>query len=157
MAKKIVTLKITMKQYSESLQPKGETYVRELALEDSFEVMTEGTVYTKSGATYIAYDESEKAGLEDNRTLVKVEDKSMSIKRFGSEKAPMMNIMLEEGIKTVTRYKIPMATFDMEVYTHKLTKELDEDGFGEIYADYNIKLDTLMNRRNKLTIEVLPS
>lgn len=157
MAKKIVTLRIINKQYSESLQPRGETYVRELKLEDSFEVMTEGTLYTKNGATYITYDESEKAGLEDNRTMIKVEDSTMSIRRFGSERAQAMNIQLEEGVRNITRYKIPMAVFDLEVYTNSLGNSLDEEGYGEIHADYNIKLETLMNRRNKLTIEVLRS
>lgn len=157
MAKKTVTLKIINKQYSESLQPKGETFVRELKLEDSFEVMTEGTLYTKGGATYITYDESEKAGLEDNRTMIKVEDRIMSIRRFGSERAQAMNIQLEEGIRSITRYKIPMAVMDLEVYTNHLAHNLDENGYGEIQADYNIRLETLMNRRNKLTIEVLPS
>ena len=57
--KKSVNLKITSTQYIENLKPSGEAFRRELELEDSMEILTEGTVYSRNNATYITYDEAE--------------------------------------------------------------------------------------------------
>ena len=46
--------------------------MRELELEDSIEIQTEGTLYSKNNAVYIIYDESEEAGLMDLRTMLKL-------------------------------------------------------------------------------------
>ena len=70
--KKNVSLKITSSQYVENLKPSGEAFVRELELEDSIEIQTEGTLYSKNNAVYIIYDESEEAGLMDLRTMLKL-------------------------------------------------------------------------------------
>ena len=72
--KKNVNLRITSTQYSENLRPSGEAFLRELEKEDSVEIVTEGTLYSKNNATYISYGESEESGLEDIRTLVKLKD-----------------------------------------------------------------------------------
>jgi len=61
--KKNVNLKITSTQYVENLRPSGEAFLRELEKEDSLEIYTEGTMYSKNDATYISYEESEEAGL----------------------------------------------------------------------------------------------
>ena len=76
--KKQVNLKITSKQYVENLKPSGEAFLRELEMEDSLEIMTEGTLYSKNNARYISYDESTDAGLEDTHTLVKLDGKSVN-------------------------------------------------------------------------------
>ncbi len=157
--KKQVNLKITSKQYVENLKPSGEAFLRELEMEDSLEIMTEGTLYSKNNARYISYDESTDAGLEDTHTLVKLDGKSVRIRRYDSKsKDDSMDMTLEPGVLNITRYQVPqMASLDLEVYTNKLEDTLDEDGYGTISVDYKIKFDRFYSRRNILEIEVMPS
>jgi uncharacterized beta-barrel protein YwiB (DUF1934 family) len=78
--KKSVNLRITSTQYIENLKPSGEAFRRELELEDTMEILTEGTMYSRNNATYITYEEAEALGTEDVRTLVKLEEGSIRIR-----------------------------------------------------------------------------
>lgn len=157
--KKNVELKITSTQYVENLKPSGEAFLRELEKEDSIEIHTEGTLYSKGKAMYISYNESEEAGLENMRTLVKLNEGTLSIRRFDKEdKGLDMDMELRPGIRNITRYKAPMVPFvELELYTNSLDEDLDEEGYGTISVDYRIKLDQIFIRRNILEIEVKPS
>lgn len=156
--KKQVNLKITSTQYVENLRPSGEAFLRELEKEDSLQIMTEGTMYLRNNARYISYEESEQVGLEDSKTLVKLSDGSIRIRRFGGDEDDAMDMTLQPGTLNITRYQVPqLASLDLEVYTNKLEDNLDEDGYGTISVDYKIKFDKYFSRRNVLEIEVMPS
>ena len=157
--KKTVNLKIKSNQYIENLKPSGEAFRRELELEDSMEILTEGTVYSKNNAMYITYEESADSGLEDIRTLFKLEPGSIRIRKYGrDEDEDSMDMTLQPGILNITRYQVPMMTsLNLEVYTNKLEDNLDEDGYGTVSVDYRIKFDKFFSRRNILEIEVMPS
>lgn len=157
--KKSVNLKITSTQYIENLKPSGEAFRRELELEDSMEILTEGTMYSRNNATYITYEESEVTGSEDVRTLFKLEDGTIRIRKYGRDDDDEgMDMMLKPGILNITRYQIPMmSSVNLEVYTNKLEDNLDEEGYGTVSVDYRIKFDKFFSRRNILEIEVKPS
>ncbi len=157
--KKNVNLKITSTQYVENLKPSGEAFLRELEKEDSIEIHTEGTMYSKGKAMYISYEESEKAGLEDMRTLLKLKEGAISIRRFGKDAVNLdMDMELKPGIRNITRYKAPsVPLLELELYTNSLDENLDEEGYGTISVDYRIKFDQMFTRRNILEIEVKPS
>ena len=115
-------------------------------------------MYQKNNARYITYEESEKAGLEDTRTLVKLEQGKIRIRRYGSGEDDGMDMTLEPGILNITRFQMPMLHHvDLEVYTNKLEDNLDEEGYGIVSVDYKIKFDKFFSRRNILKIEVMPS
>lgn len=159
--KKNVSLKIKSSQYIEDLKPSGEAFSRELELEDSIEIQTEGTLYSKNNTTYITYEESEEAGLADIRTMLKLtpgnegKDPTLHIHRYSRDDDDDTNMILQQGVRNITRYKIPkLASLDLEVYTNKLEENLDADGYGKISVDYRIKFDQYYARRNKLEIEV---
>ena len=156
--KKNVNLRITSTQYSENLRPSGEAFLRELEKEDSIEILTEGTMYQKNNARYITYEESEQIGFEDARTLVKLSDDNIRIRRYGKNDDEGMDMTLEPGILNITRYQMPQNLhLDLEVYTNKIDNNLDEDGYGTISVDYKIKFDQFFSRRSILEIEVMPS
>ena len=157
--KKSVNLKITSTQYIENLKPSGEAFRRELELEDSMEILTEGTMYSRNNATYITYEEAEALGTEDIRTLFKLEDGSIRIRKYGRDDDDEgMDMTLKPGMLNITRYQIPMlSAVNLEVYTNKLEDDLNEDGYGKISVDYKIKFDKFFSRRNILEIEVMPS
>lgn len=157
--KKSVNLKIKSTQYIENLKPSGEAFRRELELEDSMEILTEGTLYLRNNAMYITYEELEALGTEDIRTLFKLEDGSIRIRKYiRDEDDEGMDMTLKPGILNITRYQIPMmSSVNLEVYTNNLEENLDEDGYGKISVDYKIKFDRFFSRRNILEIEVMPS
>ena len=157
--KKSVNLRITSSQYIENLKPSGRAFRRELELEDSLEILTEGTVYSRNNATYITYEETEAIGSEDIRTLFKLEDGSIRIRKYArDEDDEGMDMTLKPGILNITRFQIPMmSSVDLEVYTNTLEDNLDEEGYGKISVDYKIKFDRFFSRRNILEIEVMPS
>ena len=157
--KKNVNLRITSTQYVENLKPSGEAFLRELEKEDSLEIYTEGTMYSKNDATYISYEESEAAGLADIRTLVRLDGGSIRIRRYGKDEGEDgMDMTLRPGTLNITRYRVPaMPSLDLEIYTHSLDDRLDEDGYGTVSVDYRIKFDRFYTRRNVLEIEVMPS
>lgn len=157
--KKNVNLKIKSTQYIENLKPSGEAFRRELELEDSMEILTEGTLYSRNNATYIAYEEAEALGMEDIRTLFKLEDGSIRIRKYGKDEDDEgMDMTLTPGMLNITRYQIPMmSSVNLEVYTNKLENDLDEEGYGTVSVDYRIRFDKFFSRRNILEIEVKPS
>ena len=157
--KKSVNLRITSTQYSENLKPSGEAFRRELELEDTMEILTEGTVYSRNNAIYITYEEAEALGTEDVRTLVKLEDGSIRIRKYArDEEDEGMDMTLKPGMLNITRYQVPMMpSVNLEVYTNKLEDNLDEDGYGKVSVDYKIRFDKFFSRRNILEIEVKPS
>ena len=157
--KKSVNLRIASTQYIENLKPSGEAFRRELELEDSMEILTEGTVYSRNNATYITYEEAEALGSEDIRTLFKLEDGTIRIRKYvKDEDEEGMDMTLKPGILNITRYQIPMMhSVNLEVYTNKLEDNLDEEGYGKVSVDYKIKFDKFFSRRNILEIEVMPS
>ena len=157
--KKNVNLKITSTQYIENLKPSGEAFRRELELEDSLEIRTEGTMYSRNNARYITYEDADAEGAEDIRTLFKLEDGTIRIRKYSrDEEEEGMDMTLQPGILNITRFQVPMmATINLEVYTNKLEDNLDEEGFGTVSVDYRIKFDKLFSRRNILEIEVMPS
>ena len=157
--KKSVNLRITSTQYIENLKPSGEAFRRELELEDTMEILTEGTMYSRNNATYITYEEAEALGTEDVRTLVKLEDGSIRIRKYArDEEDEGMDMTLKPGILNITRYQIPMMpSVNLEVYTNKLEDNLDEDGYGKVSVDYKIRFDKFFSRRTILEIEVKPS
>ena len=157
--KKSVNLRITSTQYIENLKPSGEAFRRELELEDTMEILTEGTMYSRNNVTYITYEEAEALGTEDVRTLVKLEDGYIRIRKYArDEEDEGMDMTLKPGILNITRYQIPMMpSVNLEVYTNKLEDNLDEDGYGKVSVDYKIRFDKFFSRRNILEIEVKPS
>ena len=123
------------------------------------DILTEGTMYSRNNARYIAYEEAEALGSEDIRTLFKLEDGSIRIRKYGRDDDDEgMDMTLKPGMLNITRYQIPMMTpVSLEVYTNKLENGLDEDGYGTVSVDYRIKFDKFFSRRNILEIEVKPS
>ena len=123
------------------------------------EILTEGTMYSRNNATYIAYEEAEALGMEDIRTLFKLEDGSIRIRKYGKDEDDEgMDMTLTPGMLNITRYQIPMmSSVNLEVYTNKLENDLDEEGYGTVSVDYRIRFDKFFSRRNILEIEVKPS
>lgn len=156
--KKNVNLRITSNQYIEELKPSGEAFRREMELEDTTEILTEGTVYSRNNAKYIVYKE-DGHGFEDVRTLFKVKDGSLRIRKYARvDDDDTMDMILSPGTLNITKFQLPQSSvLRLEVYTNKLEDGLDEEGYGKVSVDYKIRFDRFFSRRNILEIEVMPS
>lgn len=156
--KKSVNLRITSNQYIEELKPSGEAFRREMELEDTTEIRTEGTIYSRDDATYITYKEDGE-GFEDIRTLFRVKDGSLRIRKYARmDSDGGMDMTLSPGTLNITKYQLPQSSvLKLEVYTNKLEDDLDEEGYGKVSVDYKIRFDRFFSRRNILEIEVMPS
>ena len=156
--KKNVNLRITSNQYIEELKPSGDAFRREMELEDTTEIRTEGTVYSRNNATYITFIE-DGDGYEDVRTLFKIGDGSLRIRKYATvDSDEEMDMTLSPGTLNITKFHLPQSSyFKLEVYTNNLEDNLDEEGYGKVSVDYKIKFDKFFSRRNILEIEVTPS
>lgn len=120
--------------------------------ESTIELTTEGKLYKKENATYLVYEESEISGMEGCTTTVKVIEDQVSMRRFGTANS---EIIFQKGKKYVTHYNTPYGIFDMEVLTRKLACNMTDADKGDIYIEYNISLEGLVESSNKLSIRVM--
>ncbi|AOT70172.1 DUF1934 domain-containing protein [Geosporobacter ferrireducens] len=120
--------------------------------ESTIELTTEGKLYKKENATYLVYEESEISGMEGCTTTVKVIQDQVSMRRFGTANS---EIIFQKGKKYVTHYNTPYGIFDMEVLTRKITCNMTDADKGDIYIEYNISLEGLVESHNKLSIRIM--
>ncbi len=140
---KDITLKITGKQISGN-EP-----------EEKMEFITEGKMYDKNGSKYIMYEESEFSGFPGCKTALKFSDESIRMKRIGQNVGIGMEFIFEEGKRFSSEYKTPYGTFDMEVLTRSIVGELDSEGTGQVYIDYQVSFNGVTEGRNELMIQVM--
>lgn len=148
-----VELKISHKQYSQDLQPKGEGFVRTEELEENMEIMTDAKFYIDGDIKYYIYDESVSTELKDCTTVLIIKKDVISMKRYAKGVIGALDMEFIEGKKHVTRYHTPMGGINLELLTNKVEINVDDEGIGNLLLDYNIKLEGLMSRRNNLYIE----
>ncbi|NLY82419.1 MAG: DUF1934 domain-containing protein [Clostridiales bacterium] len=148
-----VDLVISHKQYSQDLEPKGGSFVRTETLEEDMEVMTEAVFYSDENSLYLVYDESVTTELQDCTTILTLNEGIVHMNRYAKEILGSVDMAFTEGEKHVTRYQTPIGGINLELVTNKVEYEVNDEGEGKITLDYNIKLEGLMSRRNRLIIE----
>ena len=125
-------------------------------MEDELEFVSDGTMYDRSGAKYIIYDESEFSGFPGCKTSLKLKDKALRLKRIGKvAESYGGELVFEEGKRFVSSYNTPYGDLDIEVLTTEVKSELGEDGLGTIRLAYNICLKGLVEGRNTSDIEIM--
>ncbi len=140
---KDITLKITGKQSYED------------ADEDQMEFVTDGRLYVRGNSAYIIYDESEVSGMAGCRTTIRVDDRSVKMKRtglsgFGTE------LYFEKGKRFNSVYDTPYGPMGIEVLTEHVRNRIDmEKGTGSIDVEYQVSMEGLAEGRNKLIIEIM--
>ena len=117
--------------------------------EDIMEFVTEAKIYSRGGALYLVYDESELSGIPGCRTRLKFKDGKLQLKRFG-EDSGMGHELSYNGV-----YETPFGPVEIEILTNELESTLSEEGSGQIDIDYSISLKGLSEGRNKLNITLM--
>ncbi|HHY90053.1 MAG TPA: DUF1934 domain-containing protein [Clostridiales bacterium] len=120
--------------------------------ESVIEMVTEGKFYNKSDAIYLVYKETELSGMEGCVTTVKLADDKIFLKRFG----PMVSEMIfEQGKRYAASYSTPYGELDLEVHTKRATYAISDANKGNIYIEYEIKLEGITESRNRLNIQIM--
>lgn len=117
---------------------------------DKVELITEGNMYKKGDAYYITYKESELTGMDGTTTTVKVQDKKVTILRFGTNNT---QLIFEKGKHHVCCYDTMYGAISVGVWAQNLKIELDDNG-GEIFADYSIDVDNNLVGKNDFHMQV---
>ncbi|MFZ5968829.1 MAG: DUF1934 domain-containing protein [Bacillota bacterium] len=120
--------------------------------ENTIELVTEGKLYEKPNAIYLVYEESEISGLEGCTTTVKVSKDKVYMRRFGVNNS---EIVFEKGKRYVTNYNTPYGDFDMQVVTSNMEYHISDVVKGDIFIEYDISLDGLVESSNKLSIKIM--
>ncbi len=140
---KDITIKITGKQCFDDVE------------EDQMEFITDGRLYEKNGFCYLIYDESEISGLEGLKTTLKFDDKSLKMKRIGTN-GPGTELYFEEGKRFSSVYDTPMGPMEIEVLTRSVKNLMDkESSKGKIDIEYDVSLGGVAEGKNKLIIDVM--
>ncbi|TLS36681.1 DUF1934 domain-containing protein [Pseudalkalibacillus caeni] len=108
---------------------------------------TSGSVFQKSNATYIKYDEHLEAGKVSN--VVKITGTQVTVIRRG---AVSMRQTFEQGKTTESVYQSPFGALQMEAKTTQVSFEWDEQNrSGKLSLDYQLSLQQEQPRHHQMT------
>ncbi len=139
---KDITLRIVGKQFFDDKE------------EEQMEFVTEGKLYFRGGAAYVIYDESGICGMPIGKTMLKVKDKTVKMKRTGGE--ARAELYFEKGKRFSSAYETPFGEMELEVLTNLVESELDaETGSGKIKINYDVSLEGMAEGKNQLTIDIM--
>ena len=123
---------------------------------DIIEFITEGKMRNKGDSIYLQYDEGDISGMAGCRTMLKITDKRIRMKRFGGDVSLDTVIDFERGKRFIGVYDTPYGSIEMEVLTNMITNKIDkENAKGTIDIDYHMNLKGLSGGRNVLNIEIM--
>lgn len=129
---------------------KIDSIIKMIGQEDqNMELMTEGKFYIKEGQYYFMYEESELSGMEGTRTLLKLGQDKVTMRRYGQNDS---ELTFEAGIRYDALYKTPYGHFDMEVVASKVDYQVDEEGNANIELIYEISIKGLGENKTVMKI-----
>ena len=117
--------------------------------DQDMELMTEGKFYIKDEQFYFVYEESELSGMDGTRTMLKLGDERVTMRRFGQNDS---ELTFEAGIRYDALYKTPYGHFDMEVVASKVNYEVDAEGNADIELIYEISIKGLGENKTFMKI-----
>lgn len=122
--------------------------------EEQMEFVTDGRLYFRNGAAYVVYEESGVSGMPSGKTVLKVKDDTVRMRRAGGE--VNAELYFERGKRFSSTYDTPYGSMGVEVLTNLVENGLDvETGSGKISINYDVSLEGLAEGKNQLTIDIL--
>lgn len=112
----------------------------------SIELITEGRLFKKDGIVYIEYEESEISGKEGTKTIISIEDNTVSMERSGTS---FSHMFFEPGKSYINNLITPFGAMQMEIYPTRVKYELNEQG-GRLDLKYQMAIDGRTAGTNEL-------
>lgn len=132
-----VKIKMKMSQYLDN----GE--------EQTVESFYNGKRIEKNGSVYINFLEYDT--VKDSKGTIKISDDEVVILKSGEI---ISNMRFKEDKKHKSEYKTPYGTFDMNLYTYKIAKRIQEEEI-KLNLDYKVSIEGLMDANNRVEIKVI--
>ena len=117
--------------------------------EQTIESFYNGKKIEKNGSVYINFLEYET--VKDSKGTIKISDDEVIILKSGEI---ISNMRFREDRNHRSEYKTPYGTFDMSLYTYKISKKIEEDEI-KLNLDYKVSIDGLMDANNRVEIKVI--
>lgn len=117
----------------------------------ALELVTEAQYAFKNGNHYLLYDESVLSGLDAARTSLKIGEGRVTIRRFGNQESLLQ---FEVGKRFVTQYPTPYGPLKLELTTQSLTADIQEGPKGSILIKYTLMMQSSIESRNEIAIEI---
>ncbi|MDD4200582.1 MAG: DUF1934 domain-containing protein [Eubacteriales bacterium] len=131
------------------------TQVSQEAGEDTMEFVTEAKLYSKEGALYLLYEESEFSGMPGCKTRLRLRDGEVQLKRFGEGAGIGNELKFEKGKRYTGIYDTPFGPIEIELLTNEVESNISEEGKGQVDIDYEVSLKGLLEGRNKMNITLM--
>lgn len=135
------------------IKVKGKQQIGE-EVEDNIEFMTEGTYSSRNGYHYFLYDEGELFDSKDIKTILKVGNGQVRLRRkdsLGNIAEPMS---FAKGKRISLDYYTPYGNMPMEIYTKDVSIDFEEDKGGRISIDYDIMYNNYEEGHNNINIDI---
>ena len=117
--------------------------------EQTIESFYNGKRIEKNGSVYINFLEYET--VKDSKGTIKISDDEVIILKSGEI---ISNMRFREDRNHRSEYKTPYGTFDMSLYTYKISKRIEEEEI-KLNLDYKVSIDGLMDANNRVEIKVI--
>ena len=118
--------------------------------EQDISFVTCATLYRRQGKYYITYDESELTGLEDTHTTIKIDGKSVLVKRVGKYPSQLLFI---EGERHFGVYQTEFGSMTISTYTAAVTNSIGDEG-GILRLDYTTEIENMLIGANHFEMVV---
>ena len=112
----------------------------------SIEFITEGRLFQKDGVHYIEYEESEISGIEGTKTLIAIEDNSVSMARTGT---CFSHVFFEPGKSYINNFITPNGILQMGIIPTRVKYEYNEEQ-GRLDLVYQMAIDGKTAGTNEL-------
>ncbi len=126
------------------------TQINEYGEVDVQELITTGSYYSKKGAYFIVYNESEVTGMSGTTTSLKAEPDRVTLNRMGCSQQRQI---FEEGRRHQGNYITPYGIMFMAVIPSKVEVNLTDVG-GSINLEYELEVENKKISDNKLSLTV---
>ena len=117
---------------------------------DVVELLTMGRFYKRKGIYYITYNESEATGFEGSKTMVKVDERVVTMRRFGDTQS---QLVVEKGVRHQCHYDMGVGSLTVGVSGDQIVSTLGEHG-GELLFRYSLDVNTSLTSENEVYINI---
>mgnify|MGYP000889263383 FL=1 len=113
----------------------------------SIEFVTEGRLFQKDGVHYIEYEESAISSKEGTKTLIAIDNNSVSMERTGTS---FSHLFFEPGKSYVNNLMTPYGILQMGIIPTRIKYEYNEEQ-GRLDLVYQMAIDGKTAGTNELT------
>lgn len=138
--KKNVLVAISSTQHFEGCDP------------EQIDLVTCALLYERGGAYYIIYDESALTGLEGTRTTVKMDGRTVFMRRAGAYPSQMLFV---ENQRHVGLYETGYGAMTVSTHTSRVHNTVGAGG-GTLAIDYTIEVDNNVAGEHHFEMVVTP-